>query len=202
MDEIYGHVIGGVQCCLEDLSQVSKRHLRGLAWPNATREGCAVCRAIQTLVNCRHVLLASQRATVLVLLPKRPLGDCGCLPLTSQADVWHCNQVSQIFDHNPAERIEHQLMQGEERPWERRDLAILLYHCGEVRQAAVELEAYESCSAYRRQGTADEKRLVDSLLTTMRSHPGKLLRLSRGSGLAEGGKVVTVECHAIDLGHT
>jgi hypothetical protein len=65
------------------------------------------------------------------------------------------------------------ILVGDERPWERRDAAILLYHCGEIRQAAVEMEAYESSSAYRQNATAGEKGLVDRLLTAMRGHPGK-----------------------------
>lgn len=64
------------------------------------------------------------------------------------------------------------ILAGDAFPWERRDVSVLLFHTGEVSQAATELEAYESSTYYRTTAQAGEKNLVDRLLALMQSHPG------------------------------
>ena len=64
------------------------------------------------------------------------------------------------------------ILAGDAFPWERRDVAVLLWHTGEVSQAAAELEAYVSSSYYRTTAKAREKNLVERLLALMYSHPG------------------------------
>ena len=65
------------------------------------------------------------------------------------------------------------ILGGDAFPWERRDVAVLLWHTGEVSQAVTELEAYVSSTYYRTTAKAGEKSLVERLLTLMQSHPGK-----------------------------
>lgn len=66
------------------------------------------------------------------------------------------------------------ILAGDEFPWERRDASVLLWHTGQVEQAAAELEAYQSSTFYRTSARAGEKSLVDRLLALMHAHPGEL----------------------------
>lgn len=66
------------------------------------------------------------------------------------------------------------ILAGDEFPWERRDASVLLWHTGQVSQAAAELEAYEGSTYYRINAKAPEKSLVERLLARMHSHPGML----------------------------
>ncbi len=67
------------------------------------------------------------------------------------------------------------ILAGDAFPWERRDVSVLLWHTGEISQAAVEMEAYASSTYYRTTAKAGEKNTVERLLTLMKSHPGGCL---------------------------
>lgn len=65
------------------------------------------------------------------------------------------------------------MLAGETSPWQRRDAAVLLFHVGQLDQAACELDAYVSTSHFRT-STFQERQTVEKLMAAIRGHPGAI----------------------------
>ena len=63
------------------------------------------------------------------------------------------------------------MLVGDSDPQQRRDAAVLLYHVGNIDQAAVELDVYMSSQEFR-DCSADEHRSVERLMALIQSSPG------------------------------